>query len=229
MPRTEQRKRRRGLLATLRGRKGLVASELALIAPVFFLIVLATTDVVRVFRAQIRMEMIAVQIGQIVSQCTRISTADFPVLSGHAARIAGGLLDVQSTTRASGMYISALSRSNNANLVNWQQRTGNQTFTSTFGAQGNTNAIIGGSPVDAVTGLIDPATGTQQPFVIPAGQTLFGTEVWGVVTASTINAGLIGPVLPNELRSITMFLSRTSDPARLQQAPTVSGTKECTA
>ena len=222
MPRTEQRKRRRGLLATLRGRKGLVASELALVAPIFFLIVLAATDVVRVFRAQIRMEMIAVQIGQIVSQCPRIAPEDFPVLWGHAARIAGGLIDVNSPTGGA-IVITALSRANDANRVNWRQRAGNTTFQSTFGADNNTNAII--------SGIIDPNTGNPTPFVIPAGQTLFGTEVLGFVTSGAISAGLIGAFLPNDLRSITMFLSRASDPARLQAPPAtpVSPNTACTA
>lgn len=220
MHRTERRKRSRGVLATLRGRKGLVASELALVAPIFFLIVLAATDVVRVFRAQIRMEMIAVQIGQIVSQCPRISTADFPELWSHAARIAGGLIDVNSATGGA-VVITALSRVNDANRVNWRQRAGNTTFQSTFGADNNTNALI--------RGTIDANTGNPTLFVIPPGQTLFGTEVLGFVRGTAISAGLIGTFLPNDLRSMTMFLSRASDPARLQTAPTVSPTRECTA
>ncbi len=183
-------------------------------APVFFLILLATADLVRVFRAQIRLEMIGVQIGQIVSQCTRITTpGDTSQFWSHAERIAGGVVDVNSATGGA-IIITAISRNNNANRLNWQIRTGNTSTTSLFGSEA--------APTPAIRGRAGAA------FTVPDGQTLFATEVYAIVVPWTISAGLIGTALPNTLRGVTMFLSRSAEPARLQQRPTNSNARDCT-
>jgi hypothetical protein len=176
------------------------------VAPLFLLIVLATADIVRVFRAQIRMEMIAVQIGQIVSQCARITTpGDVDEFWGHAARIAGGLVDVNSATGGA-MIISAVSRNGNANRLDWQIRTGNVSVQSTFAP-----VTVGGAPTISAR--------NAAAFVVPAGQTLLVTEVYAVVIPWALSAGLIGTVLPQGIAGLTMFLSRASEPSTLQQPP----------
>lgn len=213
---------RTGLLGLLRGRRGSVASEFVLVVPVFFLIVLATTDIVRVFRAQLRMEMVAVQIGQIVSQCPRVTEADFTDGTfgfwAHAARIASGVVDINSPTGGA-MIVSALSPNQAANRLDWQRRAGNASTRSTFGDAGAPTPILRGQD------------GT--PFTIPAGQTLLATEVFAVVQPWTISAGLIGTALPANLQGIAFFLSRASEPGRLQQPPGApvppAPVRECTA
>jgi hypothetical protein len=215
-------RKRTGLPRLLRARRGAVASEFVLVLPVFFLIVLATTDVVRVFRAQLRMEMVAVQIGQIVSQCPRITEADFTDgtfgLWAHAGRIAAGLVDINSPTGGA-MIVSALSPNGAANRLDWQRRAGNASTRSAFGDAGAPTPILRGQD------------GT--PFTIPTGQTLLATEVFAVVQPWTISAGLIGTALPAELQGISFFLSRASEPGRLQQPPATpvppAPLRECTA
>jgi len=217
-----ERKGRTGLLGALRGRRGAVASEFVLVVPVFFLIVLATTDVVRVFRAQLRMEMVAVQIGQIVSQCPRITEADFTDGTfgfwAHAARIAAGVVDVNSPMGGA-MIVSALSPNGAVNRLDWQRRTGNVTTRSAFGDAGAPTPVLRGQD------------GT--PFTIPVGQTLLATEVFAVIQPWTISAGLIGTALPAEIQGISFFLSRASEPARLQNPPTTpvppAPPRDCTA
>lgn len=193
----------------------MLASELALCAPLFFLILLATADLVRVFRAQLRMEMIAVQIGQIVSQCPTITTpGDTNEFWGHAARIAGGFVDINSPTGGA-IIISGMSRNNNANRLDWQVRAGNVTTPSEFGTVALPTPIIRGR--------------NAQAFVVPAGQFLLITEVYAIVIPWTISAGLIGTALPQTLTGLTMFLTRVTDPARLQTPPTPSPDRNCTA
>jgi hypothetical protein len=183
-------------------------------APVFFLILLATADLLRVFRAQLRLEMIGVQIGQIVSQCPRITTpGDTAQFWSHAERIAGGVVDVNSATGGA-MMISAISRNTNVNRLDWQVRTGNATVTSLFGTQAVPTPNIRGR--------------AGANFVVPEGQTLFATEVYAIVQPWTLSAGLIGTALPDTLRGVTMFLSRSAEPSRLQQRPASSNARECT-
>ena len=202
-------------------RRGAVASEFVLIVPIFLLILFATVDIVRVFRAQIRVEMVAVQIGQIVSQCPRITEQDFTDTSfgfwAHAGRITGNLVDVNSITGGA-MIVSSLGRDTNLNRLYWQRRTGNPTPQSVFGTAPAASVALSGQ------------NGTA--FVVPVGQTLFVTEVFGIVPPGQFSAGLIGTFLPNELRGVTMFLSRASEPARLQLGPTTpappANARDCT-
>jgi Flp pilus assembly protein TadG len=119
------------------GRRGWVAAEFALIAPAFFLIALGTADLIRLFRAQLRTETIAVQIGQIVSQCTRITTpGDVNQFWAHANRIAGGIVDISSPTGGA-VVISAVGRNTATNPASnrlaWQIRTGNTSFVPSVG------------------------------------------------------------------------------------------------
>lgn len=204
----------RNPLRAAKGRRGSVATELVLMAPLLFIVVLCTTDLIRVFRAQLRMEMVAVQIGQIVSQCARIhDPADFTQFWGHATRIADGRVDVNSSSGGA-IVISAISRNTaTANRLNWQRRTGNASATSSFS-----------------TGVAPVIRGrNNQAFIVPANQTLFTTEVFAVIQPWVISAGLIGTALPREILGVTMFLSRATDPSRLQIAPTTSNVRDCTA
>lgn len=215
-------RKRTGLPGLLRARRGSVASEFVLVLPVFFLIVLAATDIVRVFRAQLRMEMVAVQIGQIVSQCPRMTEADFTDGTfgfwAHAGRIAAGLVDINSPSGGA-MIVSALSLDGAANRLNWQRRTGNASTRSTFGDTGAPTPILRGQDGTA--------------FTVPTGQTLLATEVFAVIEPWTISAGLIGTALPAEIQGISFFLSRASEPGRLQQPPAApvapAPLRECTA
>ncbi|MBS3960776.1 MAG: pilus assembly protein [Sandarakinorhabdus sp.] len=203
------------------GRRGWVAAEFALVAPMFFLIALGTADLIRLFRAQLRTETIAVQIGQIVSQCSRIhAPGDVNQFWAHANRIAGGIVDINSPTGGA-VVISAVGRNaaNNpaTNRLAWQIRTGNVSFVPSVGATTGGLATI----VHNVPGV--PA------FVVPANQTVFVTEVFAIVQPWPLSAGLIGTALPSTIGAKTMFLSRARDPQSLQTAPTNSALAECTA
>lgn len=194
------------------GSRGIVASEVALMAPIFFLVALGTADLIRLFRAQMRAETIAVQIGQIVSQCRTITSGDVTNFWAHAQRIAGSVIDVNSSSGGR-MMISAVSRNGNANRLSWQVRTGNNAakFNSRLGSSvGGTATISDG-------------------FVVPASQTLMVTEVFATIQPFTLSAGLIGTVLNRDIYATTLFLSRAPDPTSLQTAPATNPVANCTA
>lgn len=214
-PRTAERRWRRGF-----GRRGIAASEFALIAPLFALTLLATADLVRVFRAQIRMEMIAVQIGQIVSQCNRITTpGDTDEFWAQATRIGGGLVDVNSVGY---MIVSAVSLDtvNNRNRLDWRIRSRDTVnlnlVPSVFG-----NVAQGGAVTLRGTGA---AT-----FLMPLGETLMVFEAYAPVIPWQLSVGLIGTALPGTVSGVTMFLTRVSEPSRLRTPPTNSNARDCTA
>ncbi len=194
------------------GRRGMVISEFALVAPIFFLIALATADLIRLFRAQLRAETIAVQIGQIVSQCRTITNpGDRDNFWTQAQRIAGSVIDVNSATGGS-ITISAVGRnSNNRNQLYWQMRTGNVSQQSRLGTTINGTATISDS------------------FVVPSGQALLVTEIFAIVQPFPLSAGLIGTVLPSTIYGTTLFLTRAPEPTTLLTTPSSSSTASCTA
>lgn len=202
----------------------MIATEFALVAPLFFIVVLCTADLIRVFRAQLRAEAIAVQIGQIVSQC--IPSLDNPVITAgdvtnfwtQAERIAGTVVNVNSATGGA-VIISAVRRevdgSGNPlsrNLIAWQRRTGNTNHRTrlTGTAAGNAATI-------------------SDNFLVPAGQTVLVTEVFAFIRPWTLSAGLIGTATDAVAYGTTLFLTRAPEPVSLQTAPTTSTTPSCTA
>ena len=189
-------------------RRGTAAIETALVAPLFLFIALCTADLIRVFRAQLRAEAVAVQIGQIVSQCRTItSPGDANAFWAHAGRIAGGVIDVD----GGAVIVTAVGRASNANRALWRLRHGNVTQASSVAA--------------TIPGAATIANG----FVVPDGQTLLVTEVYAEVQPWVLGAGLIGTLLPRMLNGTSLFLSRSPDPVSLQAAPRNSATAECTA
>lgn len=199
------------------GRRGLVATEFALVVPLFFLVALATADLIRVFRAQLRTETISVQIGQIVSQCRTITAGDVANFWVQAGRIAGDVIDVNSGGGGA-MVISAVSRRVdgsgnpiNANTLSWQRRTGNTAHTSRLR--------------QTTAGQV--AT-VSDSFIVPTGQTLLVTEVFAIVRPWILSAGLIGTVLDRNIFGTTLFLSRAPQPVTLQTAPSTVTTANCT-
>lgn len=195
-------------------RRGLVASELAIVAPIFFLIALATADLVSLLRAQLRTETVSVQIGQIVSQCRAITNpGDRDVFWAHATRIAGGVIDVNSATGGA-IVISAVVRNASANRLVWQMRTGNTSHTSSVGA------TVGGAAT------LNGRNGAA--FVMPDRQTLLVTEVFAIVRPWVLSAGLIGTALPSTIQYSVLFLARAPDPTSLQAAPRNSNATDCT-
>lgn len=190
-------------------RRGVATVEMALVAPIVLLLIAGTVDVVRHLRAHLRVETAAVQIAQIVSQCTRINApGDTDRLWSYGQAVAGNIVDLRSTNGTGAIVVSAISMVGNAPQVRWQQRSGNPTYSSRFGTPGNT-AIL------------------SDNMTVPAGQTLFAVEVTGASQAWVFGSGMMGSLL-GQLTGVTMYLSRATDPTQLQAAPTNSTARACT-
>jgi Flp pilus assembly protein TadG len=213
----------RARLRRVLGRRGVAASEFALVVPIFVIALFATSDLIRVFRAQLRAETVAVQIGQLVSQCRRITdggtianaanpdNSDIAQIFAHGVRIAGNVINVSSATGGA-MIITAVGRNGAANRAEWRRRVGNVTYRS---------RVSTGTPPVAAT--------IAENFVVPVGQALFVTEVYAEVQPWALTAGLIGTALPKVVGGTTLFLTRAPRPADLLAAPTVSVNPDCTA
>lgn len=219
MPPAEAKRPRRWLGRVL-GRRGVAASEFALVVPIFVIVLFATADLINVFRAQLRAETVAVQVGQLISQCRRITdgatvanatdNSDIAQFFAYGVRIAGNVIDVGNPNGA--MIITAVGRNGNANRAEWRRRFGNAVYRSRV-STGNTPA---------------PAT-IAEGFVVPTGQALFVTEVYAEVQPWVLTAGLIGTALPKVVGGTTLFLTRAPRPAELLAAPIVSANPDCTA
>lgn len=72
-----------------RDRRGVAAVEFALATPLVFLATFLIADVVQLCRGWMRVQSVAMQIGQIVSQCEVFHTADDAVLSDIAKDLLG--------------------------------------------------------------------------------------------------------------------------------------------
>jgi Flp pilus assembly protein TadG len=192
----------------VRDRRGVAATEFALVAPVLAGLVLVTVDIVQYLRAQLRVEAAALQVAQVASQCNRITTADIDQFRRHAQRIIGNLATL--TGQGGGFVLSAVYNQGGANKVAWQQRTGDAAFSSGVGAAGGTASVGGG-------------------FTVPNSQTMLAVELFATIPPGLSPMRLAQSVFAWDLRSRVQFLSRAPDATRLQQPPTSSGSRECTA
>jgi Flp pilus assembly protein TadG len=192
------------------GRRGAAGLEFAAVAPFLVLLVLGTFDLVQMLRAQLRLETVAVQVGQIVSQCTQITKpGDTSQFWGHAQQIAGQVADLNHPGGGS-VIVSAVVNENGANRVAWQEQTGNLSFASAIGVEGGPATLPGG-------------------FRVPVGQTLIATEVFATIRPWVLSANLLDGDMRQNVHGTTLYLSRAPDPAQLRQRPTDSSTKVCTA
>jgi Flp pilus assembly protein TadG len=193
-----------------RRRAGAVSLEFGLLLPVLALIVLAMSDLVNLFRAHLRVESSALQLGQLVSQCNVISTpGDTNQFWTYAQRIIGDLGTVTGAGANGAVIISAVGRVGSANQIAWQFRTGATAHQSEIGTAGAAANLPGG-------------------FVVPAGQTLFVTEVFLPRATWTIAAGLMGGSDDRVLQGSTMFFTRAPDAPALLLPPTSSAQPNCT-
>ncbi len=208
-PRAAAPDRARGLLGPWR-RRGAGAVEFAILAPLIALIMMGAVDLMLFMRAQVKLEATAVQVGQVVSQCDRITTpgdtADFWRL---ATTSLGGVAEVTSLS-ATTVIISGVNNVSNANRVAWQVKS-KSAATSAIGAAGGAATIPGG-------------------FIVPTGQLMIVTEVSSPSQIWQLSRLLMGlGIVTPTLTARTSYLSRTSDPATVTTAPQSSSTKVCMA
>ena len=187
-----------------RDRSGVAAVEFAFVAPLLIILSLATADLVQYIRAQLRLDETAVQLGQVVSQCDSVSTADAQQFWNYAQQIMGsvGTVTGAAKTTPGAIIISAVySPDGKTNKVAWQLSTGNPLQGSSVGVAGGTAHITEG-------------------FIVPSGDTLLVTEVFLPLQPWVFSAGFMGSVAATTLNGTTLYLTRASDASAIQQRPT---------
>lgn len=111
-------------------RKGSVALELALVAPVALLLLLGAADMIFEFRNWMRLHSVTTQVGQIIAQCQHISDPyDLNVFFADAQQIAAPL-DIVGTTNGAVIITAIGPDSNNKLTIYWQKQVGSTTFKS---------------------------------------------------------------------------------------------------
>jgi Flp pilus assembly protein TadG len=204
-------RRGRAALAPAGRSRGSASVEFGLLAPALLLMALGATDLVNFMRAQMRVDSAALQLGQLVSQCNRITTpGDTDQFWTYAQRIVGNLGGVSGAGAPGAVVISAVGVVNGANRVTWQQRSGSALHASSIGAAGATASLPGN-------------------FTVPAGQTLFVTEVFLPREPWSLASGFLGDATQQVLRGSTLFLTRAPDAPALQLAPANAVLPDCTA
>lgn len=119
-------------------RRGSVAVEFVLVAPILAVIGLALLDIVDFLRVSLRLERTAGEVANVVAQHDVLREADFATLFDLAARIAAP----HRVTQADGAVIlSGLANSGTGAVVLWQRRAGSGGYASAFGAEGGPATI----------------------------------------------------------------------------------------
>ncbi len=121
-----------------RHRRGSVALEFTLVAPILALLGLAVLDVVDFLRAALRLERAAGEVANVVAQYEVLSEAEFATLFDLVSRVA----DPYRVTQADGAVIlSGLANQGTGAVVLWQRRAGSPGYASAFGAEGGLATI----------------------------------------------------------------------------------------
>ena len=107
------------------------------------------------------------------------------------------------TVRVSGNSVTAP-------RIRWQLRSGNPSQNSTFGTVNNVANLGAGNNT------------------VGNGETIFGIEVYGSTQAYVLSQRIMGTLL-GSLKGVTIFASRATDAASLQNAPRSDNTNRiCT-
>lgn len=121
-----------------RARRGSVALEFTLVAPVLALLGVALLDVVDFLRVSLRLERTAGELANVAAQYQILRETDFATLFDLAGRVAA---PYRVTDTDGAVVISGLANQGSGPVVLWQRRAGSSGYTSAFGAQGGAATI----------------------------------------------------------------------------------------
>jgi hypothetical protein len=190
-------------------RRGIAAMEFCMAVPVLLLLFLGFADVVQIGRGHLRAQSTATQIGQIVSQCKRVSAGDETELMGLAQRILGSF---------------------GSGGKEWAVRI------NVFGRDGSDRPFSWATPMRGGAGEVSTtrSKGTAVPddLTLKAGEVLFRTEVFVDVDTmffSKKSPFLLGQLGPRTDTSLTygnaVHMSREANTGDLREKR--SGAADC--
>ena len=169
----------------LRARKGIAGIEFALVAPLFVLVLLATTDVAFYIRMRLRLDTTARTVGQVVTQYNQLYAGDFTEIY-NASQLTAGSIAV--TGKLGATIVSGITNQGGKASIAWQQISG-AGFTSKYGT-------VGASPVL-------PAS-----YVPPVGVTLVVVELYSTATPWVYAASLLGGAGTQVVESVYLVQPR---------------------
>jgi hypothetical protein len=121
-----------------RRRRGSVAVEFTLVAPVLAVLGLAMLDVVDFLRVALRLERTAGEVANVVAQYEALRESEFATLFDFAGRIAA---PYRVTDTDGAVVLSGLANSGSGTVVLWQRRIGSPGYASAFGLEGGPATI----------------------------------------------------------------------------------------
>ena len=184
-------------------RRGVSGIEFALVMPVLALLALATVDLVTYIRTYFRLEQVAAQMAEIITQCQALdSPGDMNRFQAEAQIMAGNLNITTSTGVGSFIMTGIVPGSNGAAAtIAWQYMFGNTLYGSS----------MCGSSTTCKVGATATIPGY---FTIPSGQVLIATEATASVEPFTFSAKLMNSNT-SILHLNSLFLVRSPNPSNL--------------
>ncbi len=191
-------------------RRGIAGLEFALVALVLATLALATVDLVTYIRTYFRLEQVAAQMAEVITQCQAVDTPGDTNRFEAEAQILAGSFNITTANAAGSFIITAIVPGSGGApaTVAWQYPFGNYLQ---YGS-----AMCGGATICApgVTATILGYNNTTSK--LPPGQVLIATEVTGSVAPFMFSAKLIN-ASSSVLHLNALFLVRSSNPMNLNK------------
>lgn len=172
------------------------AVEFAMVMPFLVLLMLGTVDLTNYIRAYFRVERVAAETANLVSQFERLRNADINQLFSAAQQIAG---TIEVTQLAGRTIISVVEGTTAGNRMRWQR--------ATIGGPGGMFESRIGEPPNIVT---LPAS-----LVVPVGQTVVIVEVFNRRIPWVLSANLLGRNAPETIYAFYIMRPRSAQLAEV--------------
>lgn len=179
------------------GRRGSAVLEFALVAPVLILLIFGVMDLVLQMRAYYRVERMAGEILNAVSQLDPVTRSGVTGILGAAASIGGVGIAISDTAGNDGaIYVTAVQNNGTANQRLW----------------GLNNYTSGNPPTAVATRLGASAPPLPGGVIVPSGVQLIAVEVLSqrVPWTSRITQVMSGGAAPRVLYAIAVARPRTA-------------------
>jgi Flp pilus assembly protein TadG len=121
-----------------RTRRGSIAVEFALVAPILALLGLAVLDVVDFLRVSLRLERTAGELVNVVAQYETLREGDFATIFDLAGRVAA---PYRITGSDGAVILTSIADLGTGARVMWQRRQGSGGYASAFGTEGGVATI----------------------------------------------------------------------------------------
>ncbi|WP_198372136.1 TadE/TadG family type IV pilus assembly protein [Roseomonas rosulenta] len=121
-----------------RRRRGSVAVEFTLVAPILAVLGLAVLDVVDFLRIALRIERTAGEVVNVVAQYQALRETDFATIFDLAGRVAA---PYRVTSSDGAVILTGLANTGTGATVLWQRRQGSGGYASAFGTEGGAATI----------------------------------------------------------------------------------------